>query len=93
MMEGFEALCVKSLLTHGWEKRRHSVSSCVLHYQQGRKRMALSIVGCGDSALSDTGSEGKSCLVATRQGVGEQDPHMAFSDMMKEEDLVATVWG
>lgn len=54
--------------------------------------MALSTLGGGECAFSDTCSEGNSCSVM-RQGVREQDPHMAFSDMIKEEDLMDTVWG
>lgn len=91
MMEGFEALCVSPDPWLG-EKETQCFLLCS-PLPAGKEEDGFVNCGCGDSALSDTGSEGKSCLVATRQGVGEQDPHMAFSDMMKEEDLVATVWG
>ena len=49
--------------------------------------MALSSLGGRDSTLSDTGGEGNSCSVVTRQGVGEQDLQAACSDRMKAKDL------
>lgn len=45
-------------------------------WQQGRKRMALSSLGAGESTLSDTGSEENRCPVVTTQEVGEQPPHV-----------------
>ena len=55
--------------------------------------MALSSLDAGDSTLSDTGGEGNSCSVVTRQGVGAQDPQAACSDRMKAKNLMATVCG